>query len=94
MLVVALIPGVTTHPTLPLDGLLAFASLVAVCGGMLLIARLQLGFLGDFLSASVLVGFLSGVGIQVLSGQIPIATDIIPGHGALEAEPTGRRGDE
>ena len=46
---------------------LAYTSLVAlVCGGMLLIARLlRLGFLGDFLSASVLIGFLTGVGIQV-----------------------------
>src|SRR3954453_23983791 len=52
---------------------LAFTSLVAlVCGGMLLIARLlKLGFLGDFLSASVLIGFLTGVGIQVFTGQIP-----------------------
>ena len=52
---------------------LAMTSLVAlICGAMLVVARLlRLGFLGDFLSASVLVGFLSGVGIQVLTGQIP-----------------------
>ena len=52
---------------------LAWTSLVAlVCGAMLLVARLlKLGFLGDFLSASVLIGFLTGVGIQVLTGQIP-----------------------
>ncbi|MDH4158833.1 MAG: SulP family inorganic anion transporter [Actinomycetota bacterium] len=51
----------------------AWASLVAlVCGGLLLVARLlKLGFIGDFLSTSVLVGFLTGVGIQVLTGQIP-----------------------
>lgn len=51
----------------------AYTSLVAlVCGGMLLAANLlKLGFIGDFLSASVLIGFLTGVGIQVLSGQIP-----------------------
>ena len=51
----------------------AWTSLVAlVCGGMLLLARLlRLGFLGDFLSASVLIGFLTGVGIQVIGGQIP-----------------------
>ena len=29
------------------------------------------GFLGDFLSASVLIGFLTGVGIQVLPGRSP-----------------------
>ena len=31
----------------------------------------RLGFLGDFLSASVLIGFLTGVGVQVFTGQIP-----------------------
>jgi high affinity sulfate transporter 1 len=52
---------------------LAWAGLVALlCAVMLFAARLlRLGFLGDFLSASVLIGFLTGVGIQVLSGQIP-----------------------
>ena len=52
---------------------LAWCSLIAlVCGGLLLLARLlRLGFLGDFLSSSVLIGFLTGVGIQVLSGQVP-----------------------
>src|SRR6476661_5249332 len=62
---------------------LAMASLAAlVCGGMLLIARLlKLGFLGDFLSASVLVGFLTGVGIQVFSGQIPDMLGIPKGSG-------------
>ncbi len=51
---------------------------VALCGllalmaaGFLLIARLiGLGFLADFLSRTVLVGFLTGVGIQVSLGQI------------------------
>jgi high affinity sulfate transporter 1 len=52
---------------------LAWTSLVAlVCGVMLLIAHLlKLGFIGDFLSASVLIGFLTGVGIQVATGQLP-----------------------
>jgi sulfate permease, SulP family len=41
-------------------------------GGMLLAARLaRLGFLADFLSRTVLVGFLTGVGIQVAAGQLP-----------------------
>jgi sulfate permease, SulP family len=41
-------------------------------GGMLLVARLaQLGFLANFLSRTVLVGFLTGVGIQVAAGQLP-----------------------
>ncbi len=51
----------------------ALTGLVALlAGGMLLMARLlRLGFLADFLSRTVLVGFLSGVGIQVAVGQIP-----------------------
>ena len=45
----------------------ALAGLVALLtAGMLLLARaLKLGFLADFLSQTVLVGFLAGVGIQV-----------------------------
>jgi SulP family sulfate permease len=41
-------------------------------GGMLLIARLaRLSFLANFLSRTVLVGFLTGVGIEVAAGQLP-----------------------
>jgi high affinity sulfate transporter 1 len=41
-------------------------------GGMLLVARLaRLGFLANFLSRTVLVGFLTGVGIQVAAGELP-----------------------
>jgi high affinity sulfate transporter 1 len=40
--------------------------------GMLLAARLaRLSFLANFLSLTVLVGFLTGVGIQVAAGQLP-----------------------
>ena len=39
---------------------------------MLLAARLaRLSFLANFLSRTVLVGFLTGVGIQVAAGQLP-----------------------
>jgi SulP family sulfate permease len=39
---------------------------------MLLLARLaRLGFAANFLSRTVLVGFLTGVGIQVAAGQLP-----------------------
>src|SRR5262249_798291 len=42
-----------------------------VAAGILLLARIfRLGFLADFLSRTVLVGFLSGVGIQVAFGEI------------------------
>ena len=46
---------------------MALAGLVALMtGGFLLLARLlKLGFLADFLSQTVLVGFLTGVGVQV-----------------------------
>ena len=61
----------------------AWCSLTAlVCGGLLFVARvLKLGFIGDFLSTSVLVGFLTGVGIQVLSGQIPDMLGVPKGTG-------------
>jgi sulfate permease, SulP family len=50
----------------------ALAGLVALLtGGFLLLARIiRLGFLADFLSKTVLVGFLTGVGIQVAVGQL------------------------
>jgi high affinity sulfate transporter 1 len=62
---------------------LAMTSVTALlCGVMLLIARLvRLGFLGDFLSASVLIGFLTGVGVQVFTGQIPDMLGIPKGSG-------------
>jgi MFS superfamily sulfate permease-like transporter len=62
---------------------LAYTSFIAlICGGLLLIARvLRLGFLGDFLSASVLIGFLSGVGLQVAAGQLPDMLGIAKGSG-------------
>jgi SulP family sulfate permease len=49
------------------------AGLVALLtGGLLLLARLaRLGFLANFLSRTVLLGFLTGVGIQVAIGQLP-----------------------
>ena len=51
----------------------ALTSLVALMvGGLLLVARtLHLGFLADFLSRTVLVGFLAGVGVQVAFAQLP-----------------------
>ncbi len=45
--------------------------LALLAAGFLLVARvLKLGFLADFLSATVLIGFLTGVGVQVACGQI------------------------
>ena len=45
--------------------------LAILCAGLLLLSRIiKLGFLADFLSRSVLIGFLTGVGIQVAMGQL------------------------
>jgi sulfate permease, SulP family len=64
----------------------ALAGTVAlITAALLLLARLfRLGFLADFLSRTVLVGFLTGVGIQVgiamLGGMLGLA---IPAHSTL-----------
>src|SRR3954468_408109 len=75
----ASIAGVTPNSQL----WLAYTSFAALlCGLLLFIARVfRLGFLGDFLSASVLIGFLTGVGIQVFSGQLPDMFGIPKGSG-------------
>ena len=42
-----------------------------MCAVLLIAARLlRLGFIANFLSRSVLIGFLTGVGIQVAMGQV------------------------
>jgi MFS superfamily sulfate permease-like transporter len=45
---------------------------------LLLSSLLRLGFLSNFLSRTVLVGFLSGVGVSLLLGQIPDMLGIVP----------------
>ena len=51
----------------------ALAGMVALLAAVFLILSriLKLGFIADFLSRAVLIGFLTGVGIQVAFGQIP-----------------------
>jgi sulfate permease, SulP family len=51
----------------------ALAGMTALmAGALLLVARLlRLGFLANFLSRTVLVGFLAGVGVQVAISQVP-----------------------
>jgi high affinity sulfate transporter 1 len=51
---------------------LGFASMSALlAAGLLALARIaKLGFLANFISRTVLVGFLTGVGIQVALGQV------------------------
>jgi MFS superfamily sulfate permease-like transporter len=53
-----------------------------MAAGMLILAGLvRLGFLADFLSRTVLVGFLTGVGIEIAIMQIPDMLGI-SGHGS------------
>ena len=61
----------------------ALAGLAALMTGVVLIvARLiRLGFLADFLSRSVLIGFLTGVGIQVAMGQVGAMFGVPSGTG-------------
>ncbi len=50
-------------------GLAGLCALLA--GGLMLLARVaRLGFLANFLSRTVLIGFLTGVGVQVAIGQV------------------------
>jgi MFS superfamily sulfate permease-like transporter len=57
---------------------LTLASVAALLTGAALIAAavLRMGFLADFLSRTVLVGFLSGVGVSLAIGQLPEMLDI------------------
>ena len=65
-------------------GLTSFVALAVA--GMLLLARIfQLGFLADFLSRSALIGFLTGVGVQVAGGELAGLLGLAKeGHSALE----------
>jgi len=64
---VILAGGLSPMAALASPRYMALAGLVALMtAGLLLLARLfKLGFLADFLSRTVLVGFLTGVGVQV-----------------------------
>jgi high affinity sulfate transporter 1 len=63
---------------------LALSSAAALLTSSFLIgaAALRLGFLADFLSRTVLVGFLSGVGVSLVLGQLPDILGIeVQAHG-------------
>ena len=65
---------------------LALAAVLALmAAGFLILARLiGLGFMADFLSRTVLIGFLTGVGIQVALGEISGMLGLKGGgHGTL-----------
>ena len=68
------------------DEYVALAAVLAfLAAGFLILARIiGLGFLADFLSRTVLVGFLTGVGIQVALGEISGMLGLKGGgHGTL-----------
>jgi len=62
------------------------AVLAFMAAGFLILARIiGLGFLADFLSRTVLIGFLTGVGIQVALGEISGMLGLKGGgHGTLQ----------
>ncbi len=69
------------------DEYVALAAVLAVmAAGFLILARIiGLGFMADFLSRTVLVGFLTGVGIQVALGQVSGMLGLKGGgHGTLQ----------
>jgi high affinity sulfate transporter 1 len=63
----------------------ALAGTVALVVAVLLVAArvIRLGFLANFLSRTVLVGFLTGVGVQVALGQIGDLLGVDAGSGSL-----------
>jgi high affinity sulfate transporter 1 len=66
---------------------MALAAVLAImAAGFLILARLVgLAFMADFLSRTVLIGFLTGVGIQVALGQIAGMLGLAGGgHGTLQ----------
>jgi sulfate permease, SulP family len=67
---------------------LALAQVLALlAAAVLLLARvLRLGFLADFLSRTVLTGFLTGVGIQVALGQLPDMLGLPAAQGGTAAK--------
>jgi high affinity sulfate transporter 1 len=74
------IAAVGSEQYVALAGVLALMAAV-----FLVLARvMRLGFLSDFLSRTVLIGFLTGVGVQVAVGQIPGMLGLKGGgHGTL-----------
>ena len=68
-----LFAGLSTMATPASAQWMAYAGALAfMSAGLLLMARvIRIGFLADFLSRTVLVGFLTGVGVQVAMGEVP-----------------------
>jgi sulfate permease, SulP family len=60
-----------SSPTTDIDAKAVAATLALLVGGILILARvLRFGFLANFISKPVLVGFQAGVGVVILVGQL------------------------
>jgi sulfate permease, SulP family len=79
-IVAAGVAGLATAGTHRYVQLVGLAALLTGC--MLLLARIvRLGFLADFLSRTVLIGFLTGVGVSIALGQLPDLLGVQVRHG-------------
>ncbi len=66
----ALAPVAATFPAQEYTTLLAALSLLT--GVVLVVAgALRLGFVAEFLARPVIVGFISGIGVLIIVGQLP-----------------------
>jgi SulP family sulfate permease len=65
-----LVPVATEYPQRSYTSLLA--ALAILTGAVLVVAGLlRLGFVAEFLARPVLVGFVSGIGVVIIAGQVP-----------------------
>jgi SulP family sulfate permease len=61
------------------DATAVAATLALLVGGFLILARIfRMGFLANFISLPVLVGFESGVGVVIIIGQLPAVLGVHP----------------
>lgn len=78
-----------SHEYVALAGVLALMSAFLLIGARVI----GLGFMADFLSRTVLIGFLTGVGIQIAMGQIPGMLGLSDsGNGAINKFMIGMQG--
>jgi len=62
-----------------------FVAAVALFCGVLLAAAglLRAGWIADFLSIPVTIGFLAGIGVHIVVGQLPLVLGVTESHGPL-----------
>ena len=85
-LLTATVLSATVSTSDPTELLVAAGTLAVLVGLLLIVAAiLRLGFLANFVSAPVLAGFKSGIGVVILVGQIGKAMGISVPKGAFVA---------